>query len=240
MVYAPLLNRCTTVIYEGKPVGTPDESNFWRTIERHSVNALFTAPTAIRVLKRADPQGQLPINFNLSSLRTLFLAGERADTATIQWAEKTLKIPVRDNWWQTETGWPMCANMMGVDGCIPVKYGSVYRAIPGYDIQALDADNHPVPSGTLGTLAIRLPLPPGSLLTIYDNDQRFLSSYLNAIPGFYDTGDAGIIDDDGYVHVMSRTDDIINCSGHRLSCGAMEEVRTVRASFFDIFFTNFD
>ena len=226
MVYAPLLKRCTSVIYEGKPVGTPDASNFWRTIERHSVNALFTAPTAIRVLKKADPHGDLPGNFNLTSLKTLFLAGERADTATIQWAEKTLSIPVRDNWWQTETGWPMCANMVGVDGYLPVSYGSVYRAVPGYDIQVLDDDHNPVPSGTLGTLAVKLPLPPGSLLTIYNNDERFLSSYLQAIPGFYDTGDAGTIDDDGYVRVMSRTDDIINCSGHRLSCGAMEEVES--------------
>ena len=225
MVYGPLLGRCTTVIYEGKPIGTPDESNFWRTIERHRVNALFTAPTAVRVLKRADPQGLLPLNFDLSCLRTLFLAGERADPATIHWAENALKIPVRDNWWQTETGWPMCANMVGIDGYIPVKYGSVYRPCPGYDIQTLDSENKPVPPGTLGTLAIKLPLPPGSLLTIYNNDKRFLSAYLEAIPGFYDTGDAGIIDSDGYIHVMSRTDDIINVSGHRLSCGAMEEVR---------------
>lgn len=225
MVYGPLLGRCTSVIYEGKPVGTPDESNFWRTIERHRVNALFTAPTAIRVLRRSDPEGLLPLDFDLSCLRTLFLAGERADSATIHWAEDALKIPVRDNWWQTETGWPMCANMVGIDGYIPIKYGSVYRPCPGYDIQTLDSDNKPVPPGTLGTLAIKLPLPPGSLLTIYNNDKRFLSAYLEAIPGYYDTGDAGIIDEAGYVHVMSRTDDIINVSGHRLSCGAMEEVR---------------
>jgi propionyl-CoA synthetase len=225
IVYAPFLHRCTSVIYEGKPIGTPDESNFWRTVERHGVNALFTAPTVIRVLKKTDPNGLLPANFNLSSLRTLFLAGERADPATLRWAEDTLKIPVRDNWWQTETGWPICANMVGVDGYIKVKYGSSYKPVPGFDVHVLDEQHNHVPAGTLGTLAIKLPLPPGSLISLYNNDKRFLSSYLETIPGYYDTGDAGIIDCDGYVSIMSRTDDIINVSGHRLSCGAMEEVR---------------
>jgi propionyl-CoA synthetase len=224
IVYGPLLNRCTTVIYEGKPIGTPDASNFWRTIERHRVNALFTAPTAIRVLKRADAHGLLPANFDLSCLRALFLAGERADRATIHWAENVLKIPVRDNWWQTETGWPITGNLVGVDGYIPIKYGSAFRPIPGYNLQVLDSDHNEVPNGTLGSLAIKLPLPPCSLLTIYKNDARFLSSYCSAIPGYYDSGDEGVIDSDGYVHVMSRSDDVINVSGHRLSCGAMEEV----------------
>ena len=220
----PLTHRLTSVMYEGKPIGTPDAANFWRTVERHGVNVLLTAPTALRVIKKYDSVGQMPSKFNLSSLRHLFLVGERADPDTVHWAEKTLNVPIRDHWWQTETGWPVCSNMVGIDGYIPVKYGSTYRPCPGYDIKVLDPELKEVAPGTLGTLAIRLPLPPGSMLTLYKNDDRFLSSYMKAIPGFYDTGDAGIIDTDGYVHVMSRTDDVINVAGHRLSCGAMEEV----------------
>ena len=224
IVYGPLLHRLTSVMYEGKPIGTPDAANFWRTVERHGVNVLLTAPTALRVIKKYDSLGQMPSQFNLSTLRHLFLVGERADPDTVHWAEKTLNVPIRDHWWQTETGWPVCSNMVGIDGYIPVKYGSTYRPCPGYDIKVLDPELKEVAPGTLGTLAIRLPLPPGSMLTLYKNDDRFISSYMKAIPGFYDTGDAGIIDTDGYVHVMSRTDDVINVAGHRLSCGAMEEV----------------
>jgi propionyl-CoA synthetase len=224
-VYGPLLHRLTTLMYEGKPVGTPDASNFWRTIERHGVSVLLTAPTALRVIKRSDSQGVMAAKFQMSKLRHIFLVGERADPDTVHWAEDTLKVPIRDHWWQTETGWPVCSNMVGIDGYIPVKYGSTYRPCPGYDVKVLDSEHKEVAPGQLGTLAIRLPLPPGSMLTLYNNDKRYLSSYMDAIPGFYDTGDAGIIDADGYVHVMSRTDDVINVAGHRLSCGAMEEVR---------------
>jgi propionyl-CoA synthetase len=226
------LNRCTTLLYEGKPVGTPDAANFWRTVERHNVNFLYTAPTAIRAIRRQDSDGVLAKNFNLSSLRALWLVGERADHHSIEWAENSLKVPVRDHWWQTETGWPMCANMTGVDGYVPIKYGSVYTPCPGYNLQVLDDEQKPVPAGTMGSLAVKLPLPPGSFLTLYNSDERFQSAYMKAIPGYYDTGDAGIIDEDGYVHVMSRTDDVINVAGHRLSTGAMEEVSKCASELF--------
>lgn len=223
-VYGPLLHGCTTVLYEGKPVGTPDASNYWRTIERHGINAMFTAPTAIRAVKRVDEKGELPKKFNISSLRTLFLAGERADPDSLKWAENALGVPVRDHWWQTETGWPICANAVGLEGYIPVKYGSTFRPCPGYDVQILDDEHKQQAANKLGKIVIKLPLPPGALTTLYHNHERFEKSYLAEVPGYYDTGDAGFIDDDGYVYIMSRTDDVINVAGHRLSSGAMEEV----------------
>jgi propionyl-CoA synthetase len=219
------LNRCTTVFYEGKPVGTPDAANFWRVIQRHKINILFTAPTAIRAMRRQDSEGLLPLKFDLSSLQTLFVAGERADHHSIEWAENGLKVPVRDHWWQTETGWAMCGNLVGVDGYLPIKYGSVYTPCPGYNLHVVDDEHKPVPAGTMGSLVVKLPLPPGTFLSLYNSDARFKTAYMEAVPGYYDTGDAGIIDEDGYVHVMSRTDDVINVAGHRLSTGAMEEVR---------------
>jgi propionyl-CoA synthetase len=223
-IYGPLFQGCTTVLYEGKPIGTPDAANFWRTIERHSVNALFTAPTAIRAIKRLDPDGHMPSQFNLKSLRTLFLAGERADSESIKWAEHSLKVPVCDNWWQTETGWPVCANQIGLEGYLPVKYGSVFKSCPGYDLQVIDDACNPIPVGKIGSLAIKLPLPPGNFLTLYNNDDRFKKSYFTRLPGYYDTGDEGMVDEDGYFYVMSRRDDVINVAGHRLSTGAIEEV----------------
>jgi acyl-CoA synthetase (AMP-forming)/AMP-acid ligase II len=235
-VYGPLLMGCTTLMYEGKPVGTPDASNFWRVIERHKVHTLFTAPTALRSIKRVDEEGELAKKFDLSSLRTVFLAGERADPDSLKWAEASLNVPIRDHWWQTETGWPICSNLVGVDGYIPVKYGSTFTACPGYDVQVLNDGHEQVPPNTLGNIAIKLPLPPGALLTLYNSTERFHEAYFKAIPGYYDTGDAGYIDEDGYVYVMSRTDDVINVAGHRLSSGAMEEVqilfRALRSSCF--------
>jgi propionyl-CoA synthetase len=225
IVYAPLLQGCTTILFEGKPVGTPDAGVFWRVISEHNVNALFTAPTALRAIKREDPEGQLIYNYNLSSLKTLFLAGERADTDTIKWAEKTLDIPVVDHWWQTETGWPICANCTGIES-VPIKYGSPSVPVPGWDIQVLNADGNKAENGIMGDLVIKLPLPPGSLPTLWGNDERYVSSYLSSHAGYYLTGDAGYMDEDGYVFVMSRTDDIINVAGHRLSTGGIEEVIT--------------
>jgi propionyl-CoA synthetase len=212
------------VVYEGKPVDTPDSANFWRTIERHRINCLFTAPTALRAIKRNDPEGKEAKNFNLKSLQSLFLAGEHADANTIHWAEKSLSCPVIDNWWQTETGWPICANQFGVHGLLPFKHGSCFKRCPGYDLKVLDNNYNEVPPGNLGNLAIKLPLPPGALLSIWGNNDRFVEAYLKKIPGYYDTGDAGYIDDDDYVYVMTRTDDVINVAGHRLSTGQMEEV----------------
>lgn len=223
IVYAPLLHGATTVLYEGKPVGTPDAGAFWRVIQEHKVRALFTAPTAFRAIKKEDPEGTLIGGYNLSSLRTLFLAGERADPDTIVWAERKLGVPVIDHWWQTETGWAIAANPMGL-GMLPVKHGSPSVPMPGYDLQVLDEAGKPVPPGTMGTLAIKLPLPPGCLPTLWGSDERFRDSYLAAFPGYYTTSDAGFIDEDGYVFVMARTDDIINVAGHRLSTGGMEEV----------------
>jgi len=223
IVYAPLLHGCTTVLYEGKPVGTPDAGAFWRVIAEHKVAALFTAPTAFRAIKKEDPDGRFIPKYDLSHFRTLFLAGERADPDTIQWAERHLKRPVIDHWWQTETGWAICGNPVGL-GMLPVKYGSAGVPMPGYDLQVLDDAGHPVSRGTLGNIAIGLPLPPSCLPTLWNADQRFRDGYLAEFPGHYKTADAGLVDDDGFVFVMSRTDDIINVAGHRLSTGSMEEV----------------
>jgi len=223
IVYAPLLNGNATVIYEGKPVGTPDAGAFWRVISEHKVAALFTAPTALRAVKRDDPQGNFIGKYDLSSLRTLFLAGERADPDTIMWAEEHLGIPVIDHWWQTETGWAIAANPVGL-GQLPVKRGSATVAMPGYDVQVLDDGGHPVESGKLGNIVVKLPLPPSCLPTLWHADERFCAGYLDEFPGYYKTSDAGYRDEDGYIFVMGRTDDVINVAGHRLATGAMEEV----------------
>lgn len=223
IVYAPLLQGCTTVVFEGKPVGTPDAGTYWRVISDHGVVALFTAPTAFRAIKGQDPKGEFIGKYDLSTFRTLFLAGERADPDTIKWAEQRLGIPVIDHWWQTETGAPITHNPIGL-GMLPVKYGSPGVPMPGYDIRVLDEAGHEVPPGTLGNVVLKLPLPPGCLPTLWEAEDRFRKSYLDAFPGFYNTADAGILDEDGYLFVMARTDDIINVAGHRLSTGAMEEV----------------
>ncbi len=223
IVYAPLLNGNTTVLFEGKPVGTPDAGVFWRVIQQHDVKAMFTAPTAFRAIKRDDPNGALLARYDLSGFRTLFLAGERSDPDTLQWAEKHLGVPVIDHWWQTETGWSIAANYAGL-GLLPIKHGSPTKPAPGWQLAVLDDAGKKGPPGKIGALVARLPMPPGTLLTLYNADQRFLDSYLNRFPGYYQTADAGYIDADGYVYVMARTDDIINTAGHRLSTGAMEEV----------------
>jgi propionyl-CoA synthetase len=226
IVYAPLLLGCTTVMYEGKPVGTPDAGAFWRVIEEHRVRVFFTAPTAFRAIKREDPDGKLIRSRNLVHFRALFLAGERADPPTVAWAEQHLGIPVIDHWWQTETGWPIAANCLGIER-LPVKHGSATRAVPGWDIRVLDAEAATVrelAAGDIGALAIKLPLPPGALTTLWQADDNFVGSYMQAFPGFYQTADAGFIDEDGYIHVMTRTDDIINVAAHRLSTGEIEEV----------------
>ncbi len=223
IAYAPLLAGATTVLYEGKPVGTPDAGAFWRVIADHGVKALFTAPTAFRAIKKEDPDGVLIKPYDLSRFETLFLAGERADPDTIKWAEARLGVPVIDHWWQTETGWAIAANCVGL-GAAPVKYGSPTRAVPGWDLRVIGDDGEEVAPGKIGALVARLPLPPGSLPTLWNADERYRATYLEQYPGFYQTADAGFIDDDGYVFVMSRTDDIINVAGHRLSTGAMEEV----------------
>ncbi|MCL4108797.1 UNVERIFIED_CONTAM: hypothetical protein GTU68_049138 [Idotea baltica] len=221
--YAPLFTGNTTVVFEGKPIGTPDAGTFWRMIEEHKIKCLFTAPTAFRAIKREDPKGDLVKKYDLSSLETLFLAGERADPDTILWAQDQLGVPVIDHWWQTETGYAIAANPMGIEN-LPVKIGSPAVAMPGYAVQVLDDAGHPVASGELGAIAVKLPLPPGTLPTLWNAKDRFKSSYLNTFPGYYETGDAGYIDDDGYLYIMARTDDVINVAGHRLSTGAMEEV----------------
>ncbi|WP_126974720.1 AMP-binding protein [Frigidibacter oleivorans] len=221
--YGPLIAGATTVIYEGKPVGTPDAGAFWRVIQNHKVRVLFTAPTALRAIKREDPEGRLIGDYNLRSLKALFLAGERADPDTILWAQRLLGVPVIDHWWQTETGWAIAANPLGIEA-LPVKIGSPSMPMPGYDVQVLDEGGHPVPPGTLGAIAIRLPLPPGTLPTLWQAEARFRKAYLDHFPGWYETGDAGYLDEDGYVYIMARTDDVINVAGHRLSTGAMEEV----------------
>ncbi len=223
IVYAPLLAGCTTILFEGKPVGTPDAGTFWRVIAEHKVAALFTAPTAFRAIKKEDPKGEFVRKYDLSGFRTLFLAGERADPETIKWAEAQLGVPVIDHWWQTETGSPISNNPMGL-GMLPVKYGSPAVPMPGYDVQVLDDAGHPVPAGTLGNVVVKLPLPPGCLPTLWNADQRFIDSYLSEFPGYYKTADAGFIDADNYLFIMARTDDIINVAGHRLSTGGMEEV----------------
>ena len=221
--YAPLLAGCTTVVFEGKPVGTPDAGTFWRVVSENKVKVLFTAPTALRAIKRDDPTGEFVGEYNMKTLKTLYLAGERADPDTIQWAQHHLKVPVIDHWWQTETGWAIAANPMGIEP-LPVKIGSPSVAMPGYDVQVLDEGGHPVPPGTLGAIAVKLPLPPGTLPTLWNAEDRFRKSYLAHFPGYYETGDAGYIDEDGYLYIMARTDDVINVAGHRLSTGAMEEV----------------
>ena len=223
IVYAPLLMGCTTVLYEGKPVGTPDASAFWRVISQHRVNALFTAPTALRAVKREDPAATMPNAFDLSSLRTLFLAGERADPDTVEWCERALGVPVIDHWWQTETGWPIVANCMGLTP-MPVKRGSPTRPVPGFDVRVLDDDGRELGPGQTGHIVIKLPLPPGCLTTLWQNDAGFERAYLERFPGYYQTSDAGHVDEDGYLWIMGRTDDIINVAGHRLSTGAIEEV----------------
>ena len=223
IVYAPLLHGATAVLYEGKPVGTPDAGAYWRVIAEHKVCALFTAPTAFRAIKKEDPAGALIKDYDLSHFRTLFLAGERADSETLKWAEAKLGVPVYDHWWQTETGWPIAGNPAGL-GALPVKHGSPTAPMPGFDLQCLDPQGKPVPPGEAGTLALKLPLPPGCLPTLWNNDERFRQSYLSDFEGYYTTSDAGFIDADGYAYVMARTDDVINVAGHRLSTGQMEEV----------------
>lgn len=223
IVYAPLMYGATTVLYEGKPVGTPDAGAFWRVISEHKVSALFTAPTAFRAIKREDSDGEFVKKYDLSSLRTLFLAGERADPDTIRWAEEQLQVPVIDNWWQTETGYPIAANPIGIEH-MPVKLGSPTVAMPGYDVQILDEAGQPLPRGELGAIAITLPLPPGTLPGLWGAEAYFHEKYLATFPGYYETGDAGYMDEDGYIYIMSRTDDVINVAGHRLSTGGMEEV----------------
>ncbi|MFQ8430612.1 propionyl-CoA synthetase [Amaricoccus sp. W119] len=221
--YAPLLLGATTVVYEGKPVGTPDAGAFWRVIEEHEVKSFFTAPTALRAIKRDDPAGDRLRDYDTSSLRALYLAGERADPDTVEWAARMLDVPVIDNWWQTETGWPICANPAGIE-LLPVKLGSPTLALPGYDVRILSPEGQPIAAGELGAVAIKLPLPPGTLSTLWHAEERYLKSYLTTFPGYYETGDAGMIDEDGYLHIMARTDDVINVAGHRLSTGGMEEV----------------
>jgi len=221
--YAPLLMGATTLVFEGKPVGTPDAGTFWRVISEYKVAALFTAPTAFRAIKKEDPDGSHIGKYDLSHFRTLFLAGERADPDTVKWAENHLKVPVIDHWWQTETGWAIAANPVGL-GLLPVKYGSPTVAMPGYEIHVLDEGGHEVPAGQLGAICVKLPLPPSCLPTLWNADERFRKSYLSHFPGYYETADAGYIDADGYLYIMARTDDIINVAGHRLSTGGMEEV----------------
>ena len=223
IVYAPLFKGATTILFEGKPVGTPDAGVFWRVISEHGVKSMFTAPTAFRAIKRDDPKGEFIKKYDLSNFKILFLAGERSDPDTIQWSENNLKVPVIDHWWQTETGWAICANCMGLHQ-FPVKYGSPTKAVPGWDVQVVDESAKQMKRGEIGALVVKLPLPPGTLPTLWQNDERFVESYLEEFPGYYKTADAGYIDEDDYVYVMSRTDDIINVAGHRLSTGAMEEV----------------
>ena len=223
IVYGPLLHGCTSILYEGKPVGTPDAGAFWRVIAEHGAVALFTAPTAFRAIKKEDPDGRLMRNYDLSKFRTLFLAGERADPDTVQWAEAKLGVPIIDHWWQTETGWAIAGNPVGL-GMLPVKHGSPTVPMPGYELHVLDEGGKPVPANTMGTIAMKLPLPPGCFPTLWKDDARFRDSYLTVFPGYCNTSDAGFLDEDGYVYVMGRTDDIINVAGHRLSTGGMEEV----------------
>jgi propionyl-CoA synthetase len=223
IIYGPLLKGCTSVMYEGKPVGTPDPGAFWRVISQHKVRVLFTAPTAFRAIKREDPECQYLKKYDLSGFRALFLAGERCDPDTLRWAEQHLRVPVIDHWWQTETAWAIAGNCLGL--CpLPVKPGSPTKPAPGYDVRVLDESGNPVPPGKIGSLVVKLPLPPGCLPTLWNDDEGFVQSYLSTYPGYYLTGDAGYIDEDGYVYIMARIDDIINVAGHRLSTGGMEEV----------------
>jgi propionyl-CoA synthetase len=223
IVYAPLLAGATTVLYEGKPVGTPDAGQFWRVVAEHGVRSLFTAPTAFRAIKKEDPNGEYAAKHDLSSLKYLYLAGERLDPETYRWASELLGIPVIDHWWQTETGWPIVANPAGIE-LLTIKPGSPTRPLPGWDVQVLDSSGRRIEDGSDGAIVVKLPMPPGSLPTLWNDDERFVSSYMSAFPGYYLTGDGGRIDADGYVYVMGRTDDVINVAGHRLSTGGMEEV----------------
>jgi len=223
IVYAPLFNGNTTVLYEGKPVGTPDAGAFWRVVSQHGVKVLFTAPTAFRAIKREDPNGEFIRKYDLSGFRTLFLAGERCDPDTLLWAQKQLGVPVIDHWWQTETGWPIGANCIGL-GMLPVKPGSCTKPVPGYDVRVLGDDGRELPPGQIGSIVVKLPLPPGCLPTLWNNNEGYRKAYLARFPGYYLTADAGYKDEDGYLWVMTRTDDIINVAGHRLSTGALEEV----------------
>ena len=221
--YGPLIHGNTTIVFEGKPVGTPDAGTFWRVISEHNVRSFFTAPTAFRAIKREDPKGEYKVKYDLSCLNALYLAGERADPDTIHWAQNLLGVPVVDHWWQTETGFAIAANPLGIEH-LPIKVGSPSVAMPGYDVQILDEGGNPMKAGELGAIAIKLPLPPGTLPTLWNADDRFKKSYLTTFPGYYETGDAGMVDEDGYLYIMARTDDVINVAGHRLSTGAMEEV----------------
>ena len=223
IVYGPLLRGCTTVMFEGKPVGTPDPGAFWKVIADNGVRVMFTAPTAIRAIRREDPNGELIANYDLSKLDYLFLAGERCDPDTLNWAQEKLGIPVIDHWWQTETGWSISANPAGLE-LFDIVPGSAGRPMPGWDVRIVDDAGNELPSGESGAVVCRLPLPPGSLLTLWNADERFRESYLNRYPGYYESGDAGYINPDGYLEIMSRTDDVINVAGHRLSTGAIEEV----------------
>ncbi|AUI52248.1 propionyl-CoA synthetase [Arthrobacter crystallopoietes] len=222
IVYGPLIAGATTVLYEGKPVGTPDAGAFWRVVQDHGVDVLFTAPTALRAIRKADPAAELVKDYDISSLRTLFAAGERLDPETYEWISAALQVPVIDHWWQTETGWAIAANPLGVEQ-LPVKAGSPTVPVPGYRLEIVDAGGQPVPPGTEGNIVLRLPLPPGTLTTLWGNDERYIRSYLDIFDGYYTTGDSGYLDEDGYLFVMGRTDDVINVSGHRLSTGAMEQ-----------------
>ncbi len=223
IVYGPLLYGCTTVVYEGKPIGTPDAGAFWRVISQHGVRVMFTAPTAFRAIKKEDPDGVLLRQYDLSSFKALFLAGERLDPDTYHWARELLQVPVIDHWWQTETAWAIVANPLGIEQ-FPVKAGSPTKPVPGYDVRILDDEGRELAAGQEGNIVVRLPLPPGTLATLWRNDERFVSSYMSTFPGYYETSDGGYIDEDGYVYVMGRIDDVINIAGHRLSTGAMEEV----------------
>ena len=229
IVYGPLLNGNTTILYEGKPVGTPDAGAFWRVISQHQVRVFFTAPTAFRAIKREDAAGEHLRRYDLEGFRTLFLAGERCDPDTLAWAEKQLGVPVIDHWWQTETGWPIGANCIGIE-LLPVKPGSCGKAVPGYDVRVLDDEGKEVAADKIGNIVIKLPLPPGCFPTLWNNDAAYVESYLDAYPGYYKTADAGYKDEDGYLWIMSRTDDIINVAGHRLSTGALEEVLAAHAA----------
>jgi propionyl-CoA synthetase len=223
IVYAPLLLGCTTVLYEGKPVGTPDAGAFWRVVAQHGAKGLFCAPTALRAIRGQDPEGKLLAGHDLSRFRYLFQAGERLDPDTWAWASRLLDRPVLDHWWQTETGWAIVANPLGLEP-MPAKPGSAFRPVPGWDLQVLGEDGAPLPAGATGTLAVKLPLPPGAMTTLWRDDDRFVQSYMSAFPGYYSSNDGGLIDEDGYVYVMGRTDDVMNVAGHRLSTGAIEEV----------------
>jgi len=228
ITYGPLIHGSTSLLFEGKPVGTPDAGTFWRVIAEHDVKVLFTAPTAIRAIRREDPEGKFVKQHNLAGLRALFLAGERTDPETLRWAEDHLDVPVVDHWWQTETGWPIAGNPLGIER-LPVKPGSTSIPMPGWDVRCLDAEHNEVPCGETGDIVLKLPMAPGALLTLWNADERFVNSYMVQHPGYYHTGDAGYLDEDGYIFILNRTDDVINVAGHRLSTGAMEEVLSSHA-----------